>query len=79
MIVAGIAMGLVKEGDGYVILTDIAGLEDHFGDMDFKVAGTEKGVTAIQLDLKIRCDYPGHAPREPWPRPRRPGSRSWTR
>jgi polyribonucleotide nucleotidyltransferase len=53
MIIAGIAIGLVKEGDHYVLLTDIAGLEDHFGDMDFKVAGTEKGVTAIQLDLKI--------------------------
>lgn len=53
---AGIAMGLVTAGDkvedGYVILTDIQGLEDHFGDMDFKVVGTEKGVTAIQLDLK---------------------------
>ncbi len=55
MIVAGIAMGLVTEGDRYEILTDIAGLEDHFGDMDFKMAGTEKGVTAIQLDLKIPC------------------------
>jgi polyribonucleotide nucleotidyltransferase len=55
MVVAGIAMGLVKEGDDYAILTDIAGLEDHFGDMDFKMAGTEKGVTAIQLDLKIPC------------------------
>ncbi|MCU0243408.1 MAG: polyribonucleotide nucleotidyltransferase [Acidobacteria bacterium] len=56
MIVAGIAMGLVTAGDGsYAILTDIAGLEDHFGDMDFKMAGTEKGVTAIQLDLKIAC------------------------
>jgi polyribonucleotide nucleotidyltransferase len=55
MVVAGIAMGLVKEGDEYVILTDIAGLEDHHGDMDFKMAGTEKGVTAIQLDLKIPC------------------------
>ncbi|MCJ7612308.1 MAG: polyribonucleotide nucleotidyltransferase [Candidatus Aminicenantes bacterium] len=53
MTVAGIAMGLVKEGDRYRILTDIAGLEDHFGDMDFKIAGTEKGVTAVQLDLKI--------------------------
>jgi polyribonucleotide nucleotidyltransferase len=53
MTVAGIAMGLVKEGDRYRILTDIAGLEDHFGDMDFKIAGTEKGITAIQLDLKI--------------------------
>jgi polyribonucleotide nucleotidyltransferase len=55
MFVAGIAMGLVVGSDGYAILTDIAGLEDHFGDMDFKMAGTEKGVTAIQLDLKIPC------------------------
>ncbi|MBN1222816.1 MAG: polyribonucleotide nucleotidyltransferase [Candidatus Aminicenantes bacterium] len=53
MIVAGIAMGLVKEGERYALLTDIAGLEDHFGDMDLKVAGTEKGITAIQMDLKI--------------------------
>lgn len=53
MAVAGIAMGLVKENDHYVFLTDIAGLEDHFGDMDFKVAGTKNGITAIQLDLKI--------------------------
>ena len=55
MVVSGIAMGLVSECDDYAILTDIAGLEDHFGDMDFKMAGTEKGVTAIQLDLKIPC------------------------
>jgi polyribonucleotide nucleotidyltransferase len=53
MIVAGIAMGLVKEDDRYAILTDIAGMEDHFGDMDLKVAGSEKGITAIQMDLKI--------------------------
>lgn len=53
MITAGIAMGLIKDNDHYAILTDIAGLEDHFGDMDLKVAGTEKGVNAIQLDLKI--------------------------
>ena len=51
--VSGIALGLVKEGDKEVILTDIAGVEDHFGDMDFKVAGTRKGMTAVQLDLKI--------------------------
>jgi len=51
--VAGIAMGLVKEGDDFQILTDLAGFEDHFGDMDFKVAGTEKGITAVQLDIKI--------------------------
>ncbi len=52
-IIAGMAIGLVKEGDRYAILTDIAGLEDHVGDMDLKVAGTEKGITAIQMDLKI--------------------------
>ena len=51
--VAGIAMGLIKEGDHYVILTDIAGVEDHLGDMDFKVAGTAKGITALQMDIKI--------------------------
>jgi len=51
--VAGIALGLIKEGNKSVILTDIAGLEDHFGDMDFKVAGTKNGVTAVQMDLKI--------------------------
>jgi polyribonucleotide nucleotidyltransferase len=51
--VAGIAMGLVKEGDQVGILTDIMGTEDHYGDMDFKVAGTEKGVTALQMDIKI--------------------------
>ena len=51
--VAGIAMGLVKEGDDYAVLTDIAGLEDHFGDMDFKIAGTDRGINAIQMDIKI--------------------------
>jgi polyribonucleotide nucleotidyltransferase len=52
--VAGIAMGLVKSGDHYTILTDIQGMEDHLGDMDFKVAGTAKGVTALQMDIKIK-------------------------
>lgn len=52
--VAGVAMGLVAEGDQYVVLTDIQGMEDHLGDMDFKVAGTEKGVTALQMDIKIK-------------------------
>lgn len=52
--VAGIAMGLVKDGDNYTILTDIQGLEDHLGDMDFKVAGTAKGITALQMDIKIK-------------------------
>ncbi len=51
--VAGIAMGLIKEDDDYAILTDIQGLEDHLGDMDFKVAGTTKGITALQMDMKI--------------------------
>ena len=52
--VAGIAMGLVKEGEKFAILTDILGDEDHLGDMDFKVAGTAKGVTALQMDIKIK-------------------------
>ncbi|MFA5482757.1 MAG: S1 RNA-binding domain-containing protein, partial [Bacilli bacterium] len=51
--VAGIAMGLVSDNDKYTILTDIQGLEDHFGDMDFKVAGTKDGITALQMDIKI--------------------------
>ena len=51
--VAGIAMGLVKEGDAYAILTDIAGAEDHYGDMDFKVAGTRAGITGLQMDIKV--------------------------
>lgn len=51
--VAGIALGLVKEGDNYKILTDIAGIEDHYGDMDFKAAGTDTGLTAMQVDIKI--------------------------
>ncbi len=51
--VAGIAMGLIKEGDDYVVLSDIAGVEDHLGDMDFKVAGTDHGITALQMDIKI--------------------------
>jgi polyribonucleotide nucleotidyltransferase len=51
--VAGVAMGLVKEGNDYAILTDIAGAEDHYGDMDFKVAGTGQGITALQMDIKI--------------------------
>lgn len=52
--VAGVAMGLIKEGDEYVVLTDIQGIEDHLGDMDFKVAGTHQGVTALQMDIKIK-------------------------
>lgn len=52
--VAGVAMGLIKEGEKYKILTDIQGLEDHLGDMDFKVAGTQAGITALQMDIKIK-------------------------
>ena len=52
--VAGIAMGLVKDGDRFAVLSDIQGLEDHLGDMDFKVAGTEEGITALQMDIKIK-------------------------
>src|SRR6267378_486825 len=51
--VAGVAMGLVKEGEKYAILSDIAGAEDHYGDMDFKVAGTKDGITALQMDIKV--------------------------
>src|SRR5436190_12134938 len=51
--VAGVAMGLVMEGNRYAILSDIAGAEDHYGDMDFKVAGTSEGITALQMDIKV--------------------------
>ena len=51
--VAGIAMGLIKEGEQFIVLTDIQGMEDHLGDMDFKVAGTSNGITALQMDIKI--------------------------
>ena len=51
--VSGVAMGMIKEGDDYVILTDILGMEDHLGDMDFKVTGTTEGITALQMDIKI--------------------------
>src|SRR6201999_4545063 len=51
--VAGLPLGLVKEGDEYIILSDSAGVEDHLGDMDFKVAGTSEGITALQMDIKI--------------------------
>ena len=51
--VAGVAMGLIKEGDRHVVLADILGMEDHLGDMDFKVAGTAEGITALQMDIKI--------------------------
>jgi polyribonucleotide nucleotidyltransferase len=56
--VAGIAMGLIKEGDEFAVLSDILGDEDHLGDMDFKVAGTEAGVTSLQMDIKITQSPP---------------------
>src|SRR5690625_4371011 len=52
--VAGVAMGLIKDGGKFAVLTDILGDEDHLGDMDFKVAGTRKGITAVQMDIKIQ-------------------------
>ena len=52
--VAGVAMGLVKDGESFAVLTDILGDEDHLGDMDFKVAGTNNGVTALQMDIKLK-------------------------
>ena len=52
--VAGIAMGLISDGNNYTVLTDIQGLEDHFGDMDFKVAGTRDGITALQMDIRSK-------------------------
>ncbi|RXM22019.1 polyribonucleotide nucleotidyltransferase, partial [Citrobacter sp. AAK_AS5] len=52
--VAGIAMGLIKDGNRFAVLTDILGDEDHLGDMDFKVAGTRQGITALQMDIKVQ-------------------------
>ena len=84
--VAGIAMGLIKEGDDYTVLTDIAGVEDHLGDMDFKVAGTAEGITALQMDIKITGvtfdilrDALAQATRGPPGHPRPDGARSSTR
>ena len=70
--VAGIAMGLVKEGDKYAILTDIAGAEDHYGDMDFKVAGTRAGITGLQMDIKVPNISRGHHARGAGAGARRP-------
>ena len=78
--VAGIAMGLIKEGGDFAVLSDILGDEDHLGDMDFKVAGTEEGVTALQMDIKITSITEeimkialGQAQRRPPAHPRRDG------
>jgi polyribonucleotide nucleotidyltransferase len=76
--VAGIAMGLIKEGDDYVVLTDIAGVEDHLGDMDFKVAGTDEGITALQMDIKI-TGVTFEIMRDALTQARRPGCSSSTR
>ena len=70
--VAGIAMGLVMEGDKYAILTDIAGAEDHYGDMDFKVAGTRAGITGLQMDIKVPNISRGHHARGAGAGQRRP-------
>ena len=76
--VAGVAMGLIKEGDDYIVLTDIAGVEDHLGDMDFKVAGTADGITALQMDIKI-TGSPSRSSPTPWSRRTRAGSSSSAR
>lgn len=76
--VAGVAMGLVVEGERTAILTDIIGLEDHLGDMDFKVAGTRKGITALQLDIKTQGIAP-NLMRRRWIRPGVPVFTSWIR
>ncbi len=76
--VAGVAMGLVKEGDNYAVLSDIAGAEDHYGDMDFKVAGTRKGITALQMDIKIMGITPRLCGRR-WSRHVAAGCMSWMR
>ena len=73
--VAGIAMGLIKEGERFAVLSDILGDEDHLGDMDFKVAGTQNGITSLQIDIKI-AGITGCTARQaslPWPISRRPG------
>jgi polyribonucleotide nucleotidyltransferase len=74
--VAGVAMGLVTEGDRYAILTDIQGMEDHLGDMDFKVAGTRQGITALQMDIKVKGIGRRSWPRR-WPRRVRRACSSW--
>ena len=72
-------MGLIKEGDDYIVLTDIAGVEDHLGDMDFKVAGTCEGITALQMDIKIAGRHVRDPARRPRRRPTRPARSSSAR
>ena len=76
--VAGVAMGLVMEDKKYAILTDIAGAEDHYGDMDFKVAGTRAGITALQMDIKV-TGLNAQILAEAWSRPGKGGCSSSTR
>ena len=76
--VAGVAMGLVRKADKYAILTDIAGAEDHYGDMDFKVAGTRDGITALQMDIKVAASRRRSCVK-PWPRRSADGSTFSTR
>ena len=76
--VAGIAMGLIKDGNRFAVLTDILGDEDHLGDMDFKVAGTTNGVTALQMDIKIQ-GITKEIMQVAWPRPRKRVCTSWAR
>ena len=76
--VAGVAMGLIKEAEEHVVLTDIAGVEDHLGDMDFKVAGTADGITALQMDIKI-SGVTFEILREALEQARRGSCSSWTR
>ena len=76
--VAGIAMGLIKEGEKFAVLSDILGDEDHLGDMDFKVAGTAKGVTSLQMDIKI-TGITEEIMQTALYRPARAACTSWTR
>jgi polyribonucleotide nucleotidyltransferase len=76
--VAGIAMGLIKEGNRFAVLTDILGDEDHLGDMDFKVAGTTNGITALQMDIKIQ-GITKEIMQVAWRRPRKRACTSWAR
>ena len=76
---AGIAMGLILEGEKFAVLSDILGDEDHLGDMDFKVAGTEQGITALQMDIKIAGDHRGDHARSRSVRPRTVASTSWAK
>ncbi len=75
---AGVAMGLIKEGDRVAVLTDILGLEDALGDMDFKVAGTREGITSIQMDMKVE-GLEVEVLTDALTRARRPACTSWTR